>query len=124
MSCHSIGHGVNTITSEIIDQYEAGKLGKDTFRILLYRCSRAVHWCDGNTYEAMEALEDEGYCGVCLDKKDELVNLYENGLGYSDRYDIAKGLGEQVVNSMVCEACREKLAKDYRAKKSAGRKQI
>ena len=40
MSCHDIGHALNYVQEEIIEQYENGKLDKDTAKTLLIRAEK------------------------------------------------------------------------------------
>ena len=76
MSCHNIGHALNSVQRKIIEKYELGKIDKETTRDLLIRCVRAVGFCDGNEYEATASF-DAAYCSDCMRKVADGKKLYD-----------------------------------------------
>ena len=113
MSCHDIGRGLNSVTQEIINQYNLGKFDKDTFRILLNKCRKGVHWCDGNEDEAVIALEENKICGFCLEKVENISNIYDNNLEYPQCYDVFDKYDKTAAHFMVCDKCKEKIIKEF-----------
>ncbi len=86
MSCHDIGRGVNFIMTKVLEMYDDGKISKEAALEMVYTFPKAVHWCDGNEYEAQEELT-QTHCARCLKKYnsaqeiadvDELQNLISN----------------------------------------------
>ena len=109
MSCHDVGRALNSVTEIVIRQYEKGQITKDAFRIILRSCRQGVHWCDGNEDEAMQALEDAGYCGLCLEQNGEVSNIYDNDLGYPDCYKVFDRYDTFAAHYFVCHNCREQI---------------
>ena len=113
MSCHDIGHALNTVTKTILELLDAKRIDKETARILLHRCERAVYWCDGNEYEATASLDAE-YCGICLQKqqgKEWLYSVYATIWGYHKVSNYQKE--HNMVGSMMCEACFDKMCAKF-----------
>ena len=106
MSCHDIGRALNYVQEEIIEQYEASNLDKNTAKALLKRSAEAVCFCDGNLDEATASF-DKYYCSDCMCKSQELYTLY---LGYQ-WYDAVRNYVEEhnLVGTNLCEACFEKM---------------
>ena len=77
MSCHDIGRGVDFIMEKVLEMYEDGKISKEAALEMIKVFPKAVHWCDGNEYEAQETLT-ETYCSACLKKykfkSDRIIN--------------------------------------------------
>ncbi len=48
MSCHSIGHGLNSVSKKVLELYDEGKIEFSVAKDLLYTTRNAVHYCDGN----------------------------------------------------------------------------
>ena len=108
MSCHSIGHGINTIMKVAVELFEEDKLSVEAIRRIGAQAMRAVNYCDGNSYEAVEVLE--GYrCGRCLKKaenKDELYSLYLIDYHlWNDGYDPLEVEGEPLASYELCADC-------------------
>ena len=76
MSCHDIGHGLNTVTALVMLLRDQGELSDTTAAKLLKKAKAAVHWCDGNEYEAVESIYG-CYCGRCLRKMEPGQKLYD-----------------------------------------------
>ena len=109
MSCHDIGRALNYVQEEIIEQYENGKLDKDTAKTLLIRSREAINFCDGNLEEATASF-DKCYCSDCMRKVDEGEELFTLYIGYPWYQQIDKYLDEHdMVGTMLCEACFDKM---------------
>ena len=76
MSCHDIGHGLNTVSIKVLELYDEGKIDFTIAKDLLCTIEKGVHWCDGNEYEAVECLEG-CRCGRCLVETDDLHSIKE-----------------------------------------------
>lgn len=103
MSCHNIGHGINTITELLIEQYRKGEISKEAYRALLIRCGRAVNYCDGNDYEALEALSSAGICGFCLEENNQLLDNTRD-IYPGDTVKLGN-IQEKVVYGHLCSEC-------------------
>lgn len=109
MSCHDIGRALNYVQEEIIEQYENGKLDKNTAKTLLIRSREAINFCDGNLEEATASF-DKCYCSDCMRKVDEGEELFTLYIGYPWYQQIDKYLDEHdMVGTMLCEACFDKM---------------
>ena len=106
MSCHDIGHALNYVQEEIIEQYEGGKLDKDTAKTLLKRSAKAINFCDGNLYEATEAF-DRHYCSDCMCKAQKLYTLYIGDPWYDPIDDYVEE--HDLVGTKLCEPCFDKM---------------
>lgn len=79
MSCHDIGHGLNSVTEVVMEMYMNDKITKDVASRLFHALRAGVHWCDGNEYEATESLEGI-LCGRCLkvfEEGDDVVGILD-----------------------------------------------
>ena len=76
MSCHSIGHGLNSVSKKVLELYDEGKFEFSVAKDLLYTTRNAVHYCDGNTYEAIGCF-DGCRCARCLKKTNDLYGRYD-----------------------------------------------
>lgn len=109
MSCHNIGRALNYVQEEIIEQYENGKLDKNTAKILLVRARDAIGFCDGNLNEATASF-DECYCSDCMSKVQEGQELFTLYIGYPWYQKISTYVDEHdVVGMMLCETCFDKM---------------
>lgn len=115
MSCHDIGRGLNSVVKVVIGLYEQGQLSKEAAMPILCACRRGVNWCDGNEDEAMQALVDAGYCGLCLEKPDSVTNVYDNGLGYPEKYEVFDRYDKCAAHFFVCPRCKQRLIEEYKA---------
>ncbi|MBQ6518062.1 MAG: hypothetical protein IJI14_05035 [Anaerolineaceae bacterium] len=113
MSCHSIGHGINSISNTVLDLYEAGKIDKDSAAVILHACRKGVNWCDGNGYEAVECLEERGYCGLCLEKSEELSNVFDNDLPSPDTYNVFRKYDKTAAHYYLCPECKKKVIEEF-----------
>lgn len=107
MSCHDIGRGLNTVSKEIIDLYNKGKITIKVAKTLLKTAKVAVNYCDGNEFEAIACLFENDICSACLDECCELYDL-------SDVIDYNSKTYEKIennpyyVSSVMCEECAKK----------------
>lgn len=113
MSCHSIGHGMNSVVSVIMREYLQGDISLEPARRLIVACRHGIDWCDGNEYEAVECIHDR--CGSCLEKKasGELIDLYS--LDYEARHKQAKiyeYVDREVANHCLCASCFDRIANE------------
>lgn len=121
MSCHSIGHGINTITHKLSELYDENKLSQEDFKELLKICQKAVRFCDGNPYEAVDCIIGEDCmacrdiepiirCGSCL-KIMENDDAVENFLAaYYEKPDVKKRYAHPFFS---CLDCYNKYLKQY-----------
>lgn len=65
MSCHNIGKGMNSVVEVVIDLFECDKIDLNACKEIIRACKQGVHWCDGNSEEAIACIS-ESYCGNCL----------------------------------------------------------
>lgn len=96
MSCHDIGRGMNNVVSHVMDLYRAGRLDKRTAKELITVARKSVYFCDGNEGEAVRCMERT--CGCCLRDAavdEELINIYERGIG--------DGLNEDQIDKMITD---------------------
>lgn len=109
MSCHDIGRALNYVQEEIIEQYENGKLDKDTAKILLVRAREAIGFCDGNLNEATASF-DKCYCSDCMCKVQEGQERFALYIGYPWYQKISTYVDKHdVVGMMLCERCFDKM---------------
>lgn len=107
MSCHDIGRGMNSVTIVVLNLYEEGLLSQKAAKDIIRACRKGVNWCDGNEDEAVEETRARGYCGLCFEKSDILMNVYDDDSRvvwrtYDDNDDI-------VVHQFICPKCRQRL---------------
>ena len=74
MSCHSIGHGLNSVSKKVLELYDEGKIEFSVAKDLLYTTRNAVHYCDGNTYEAIALDECREYYDIFSNKEDGVLS--------------------------------------------------
>ena len=108
MSCHAIGHGINTIMEVVVGLLDEGKISVEAVRHIGAQAMMAVNYCDGNSYEAVAVLK--GFrCGRCLKKvanKDELYSLYDIDYHlWSDEYDPLGLEDEPLATYELCGDC-------------------
>ncbi len=114
MSCHDIGRGMASVANVVIDLYEEERIGKDVAMILIHACRKGVHWCDGNEGEAIDTVIEAGYCGLCFEEKEDLSSVYDNDLGYPDRYDVFRAYDKTAAHYFLCPECKAKVISEYR----------
>ena len=114
MSCHDIGRGLNSVAGVVTRLYEEGRYDKETARELIRACRKGVHWCDGNEEEAVEDVVDAGYCGLCMTKTEQLTIIYDNDLGYPNKYEVFKSFDGIAAHEFLCPECREKVLASYK----------
>lgn len=109
MSCHNIGHALNSVQRKIIEKYELGKIDKETTRELLIRCVRAVGFCDGNEYEATASF-DAAYCSDCMRKVVNGEKLYDIFWIDTEPWKLRKYHKDNLyIGSMLCDHCFNKI---------------
>ena len=109
MSCHNIGHALNSVQRKIIEKYELGKIDKETTRELLIRCVRAVGFCDGNEYEATASF-DAAYCSDCMRKVADGEKLYDIFWIDTEPRKVHKYHKDNLyIGSMLCDDCFTKM---------------
>ena len=107
MSCHDIGHGLNSVVKVVLSEYENGNISYDSAHKIIKQCRDAVHYCDGNSYEALECFEEQGRCMCCLNKTDNLLRVFE----LPEKYKVfSKKLekacyGDKLLGGYICEDC-------------------
>lgn len=104
MSCHDIGRGLDSVTETVYDLYVENKISLDVTKILIKKIQKAVHYCDGNEYEAVEILWYNKICSSCFMKYDEIYDIYSE---IPDNYEMKKN--PEYVNSYMCKECSKKL---------------
>ena len=90
MSCHDIGRGVDFIMEKVLEMYDDGKISKEAALEMVKTFPKAVHWCDGNEYEAQETLT-ETHCAACLKKYEST----EERIAYDDLSLDAEDISEE-----------------------------
>lgn len=113
MSCHSIGHGLNTVAKTTMELYMNNKITMEDTKVLLRQIQKAVHYCDGNEYEAIEYLIDNDICSACLEEKEEeLIILYDSEYKWF-KGDIYREYEEDTyyVSMFICRECMEEYKK-------------
>ena len=129
MSCHDIGHGINTITKKIMEFYDEGRYSAETARKLTAKARNAVYWCDGNTDEAIEDIR-KCYCGRCLKKMDgkDLLSVWDVSRDVPNRYDIidCKYIDDEppLATDGLCEECFSIILQKHCKDPEAGKREI
>ena len=113
MSCHDIGKGLNSVSKVVLELLDQGEITKDASRIILHACRKGVNRCDGNEDEAVQVLVEKGYCGICLNRSDTVSSVYDNDLGYPERYDVFDAYDDTAAHFFVCSTCKEKILAEY-----------
>ena len=114
MSCHEIGHGMNSVVEEVVVLYDAGEIALEPAKKIIYKARRGVWFCDGNEYEAVECIEDR--CGYCMKKAEpgkRLYNVYATKSyqsDYSGGRERLKKLDGRLAHTYLCASCFDKLA--------------
>ncbi len=114
MSCHNIGRGLNSVSKVVLELYEGNELSKSAVIRLIRACRRGVNWCDGNEYEAVDAVIEAGYCGLCFEKKGNLSSAFENGLQYPEKYDIFSAYELTAAHNYLCEDCKKRMIDEHK----------
>ena len=112
MSCHSIGHGLNSVSKKVLELYDEGKFEFSVAKDLLYTTRNAVHYCDGNTYEAIGCF-DGCRCARCLKKTNDLYGLYDVLDECSEYYDIFSNKEDGVWSGDLCKDCFDEISEKY-----------
>lgn len=112
MSCHSIGHGLNSVSKKVLELYDEGKFEFSVAKDLLYTTRNAVHYCDGNTYEAIGCF-DGCRCAICLKKTNDLYGLYDVLDECSEYYDIFSNKEDGVLSGDLCKDCFDEISEKY-----------
>ena len=112
MSCHSIGHGLNSVSKKVLELYDEGKFEFSVAKDLLYTTRNAVHYCDGNTYEAIGCF-DGCRCARCLKKTNDLYGLYDVLDECSEYYDIFSNKEDGVLSGDLCMDCFDEISEKY-----------
>lgn len=121
MSCHSIGHGINSITHKLSELYDNNKIALEDFKDLLKICQRAVCFCDGNSYEAIDCIIGEDSmanrdiepiirCGSCMKPMNDeyAVRNYHNV--YFEKTEVKEQYAHPYYS---CMDCYNKYLKQY-----------
>ncbi len=103
MSCHNIGHGLNEVVRKVLVEYDAGLIPYESAFRILQQCTKSVHRCDGNEYEATACMYE--HCGRCLRKG---LPMFQLGILYNDPavLDLVR---KEVVSYHLCQDCIDKL---------------
>ena len=117
MSCHDIGHGMASVADVVLELYQNGQIKKEVAIRLVNACRNGVYWCDGNEWEAIENVVEAGYCGLCFEKKEGLSNIYDNDLGYPEKYEVFRAYGETAAHYILCPECKERVLTQYKSAK-------
>ena len=112
MSCHSIGHGLNSVSKKVLELYDEGKFEFSVAKDLLYTTRNAVHYCDGNTYEAIGCF-DGCRCARCLKKTNDLYGLYDVLDECSEYYDIFSNKEDGVLSGDLSKDCFDEISEKY-----------
>ena len=113
MSCHDIGRGMNSVSKTVLDLYEEGKVTSESAIKLIRACRKGVHWCDGNESEAVEEVVERGYCGLCFNKSENLTDVYDNDLGYPDKYRVFDDYDKTAAHFFLCPDCKKRVIEGY-----------
>lgn len=118
MSCHDIGHALNSVVEEIIDLNFEGEIDNESTKRLIHTAKEAVNYCDGNEYEAIECLEDYKICSACLEQYDCLYDL-SNEIDYDSEIYEEIEKNTYYISTIMCEECIEKLLLEKLQEKEA-----
>lgn len=103
MSCHNIGKGMNSVVEVVIDLFEHDRIDLNACKEIIRACKQGVHWCDGNSEEAIACI-NESYCGNCLKRID-----YEEKIRVSTYQK-----DYQCVTRYLCKDCYNRLVYENR----------
>lgn len=79
MSCHDIGRGMNAVVRRTITLYDRKEIALEPAKKIIASCAKAVYWCDGNEYEAVDFIS-HCRCGKCLKlipKGEKLYSIWD-----------------------------------------------
>jgi len=113
MSCHDIGHGMNAVSKTVLDLYESGQISRESTVKLICALRKGVHWCDGNEDEAIRETVARGYCGLCFEKREGLSNIFDNNLGYPERFNVFKKYDSTSAHFYLCPDCRRRVMDEH-----------
>lgn len=107
MSCHDIGHGLNSVVEVVLEEFDNKNINHETAHKIIRQARNAVNYCDGNSYEAIECFEQQGRCTYCFRKVNNLLNVYKLPYTMSDISDklITASYGEKLLGGYICEDC-------------------
>ena len=77
MSCHDIGHGLNSVVEIVLEEFDNKNINHETAHKIIRQACNAVNYCDGNSYEAIECFKQQGRCTYCFRKVNNLLNVYK-----------------------------------------------
>ena len=109
---HSHRHGLNSVSKKVLELYDEGKFEFSVAKDLLYTTRNAVHYCDGNTYEAIGCF-DGCRCARCLKKTNDLYGLYDVLDECSEYYDIFSNKEDGVLSGDLCKDCFDEISEKY-----------
>lgn len=127
MSCHSIGHGMNSVVKKVLELYDSGEVGMDQTRTLIAACRKGVNYCDGNEYEATECM-DSCRCGRCLKtfvKGERFFSLYDVSDEISRRQmrEIVNNNNSPLATDSLCEECFDDVINTFCNDETAGERE-
>lgn len=110
MSCHNVGHALNSVATGILHYYDMREISFDVAKNLLKIARDGVGFCDGNFPEAVACLDDR--CGCCLQQSEVLLGAYDLPAKYKNMQKFMENniYRDKIVNGQVCPRCLEKLA--------------
>lgn len=111
MSCHDIGHGLNSVSESIMDLYIGKRISIEDTKLLLNKAKSAVYYCDGNEYEAIACLKYNDICSACLKSKDELYQLMDE-ISYNSEIYEEIDTNPYYVDTIMCKDCARKLLEE------------
>lgn len=107
MSCHDIGHGLNSVVEVVLSEFDKGKLSHEIAHKIIKQARNAVNYCDGNNYEAIICFEEQGRCTCCFKRVNNILNVYKLPYTMADVSEklISASYGEKLLGSYICEDC-------------------
>lgn len=109
MYCQEIDGGINSVSEIVIQLYEEGQINKAIARRLLNACRKGALLCWGDETAGMKSVIDKGFCGMCMEKSEQLQSIYRGGdfpLEYNN-YALNE-IRNTVAHLFLCPECREK----------------
>lgn len=103
MSCHNIGRGMNSVVEVAVDLFEHDRIDLNACKEIIRACKQGVHWCDGNSEEAIACI-NEYYCGNCLKRIDHEEKIRVSA--FQKDY--------QCVTRYLCKDCYQRLVYENR----------
>lgn len=108
MICYNIGRGLNVVSEAVTKLYEEERIDMESAMELLNACRRGVHCCDGKEGDAIEYVVNKGYCGICMEKSDQLSNIYENtGVPSKYQHSVFDEFDKKAALFFLCPECRK-----------------